>query len=127
MLMESVPSIPTRGKVKKRKEPGMHILSSMQAVAHGSDTVQYFQWRKSRGGLEKFHGAVVDHVGTEDTRVFQEVADLGRQMAQLDEVVGTTVSADVALIHDFENEWALANGGRIYLGENVKYLSLIHI
>ena len=39
----------------------MHMLASMQAVAHGSDSVQYFQWRKGRGGSEKFHGAVVDH------------------------------------------------------------------
>jgi len=61
MLMESVPSIATRGCIKKMKKPGMHLLSSLQAVAHGSDTVQYFQWRKSRGGVEKFHGAVVDH------------------------------------------------------------------
>ena len=35
--------------VAKLKRPGMHLLSSLQAVAHGSDTVQYFQWRKSRG------------------------------------------------------------------------------
>ncbi|MBT7066183.1 MAG: beta-galactosidase, partial [Verrucomicrobia bacterium] len=71
MLMESVPSIPTRGRVKKRKEPGMNLLSSLQAVAHGSDTVQYFQWRKSRGCMEKFHGAVVDHEGSENTREFK--------------------------------------------------------
>jgi beta-galactosidase len=90
MLMESVPSIPTRGRVKKRKEPGMHMLSSMQAIAHGSDTVQYFQWRKSRGCMEKFHGAVVDHEGSENTREFREVAELGAVMAKLDDIVGTS-------------------------------------
>jgi hypothetical protein len=37
----------------------MHLLSSLQAVAHGSDSVQYFQWRKGRGGSEKLHGAVI--------------------------------------------------------------------
>ncbi|MDA3798891.1 MAG: beta-galactosidase [Kiritimatiellae bacterium] len=121
MLMESVPSIPTRGRVKKRKEPGMHLLSSLQAVAHGSDTVQYFQWRKSRGGLEKFHGAVVDHVGTENTRVFRDVSEVGHKLAMLDDVVGSTVKADVALILDWENEWALDLGAKVYLGDNVKY------
>jgi beta-galactosidase GanA len=34
----------------------MHILSSMQAVAHGADAVQYFQWRKSRGSVENSTG-----------------------------------------------------------------------
>lgn len=121
MLMESVPSIPTRGRVKKRKEPGMHLLSSLQAVAHGSDTVQYFQWRKGRGGMEKFHGAVVDHVGTEHTREFQEVAEVGAALAKMDAIVGTSVKAEVALIQDWENEWAIREGARIYLGENTKY------
>ncbi len=121
MLMESVPSIPTRGRVKKRKEPGMHMLSSLQAVAHGSDTVQYFQWRKSRGCMEKFHGAVVDHEGSENTREFRDVADVGAVLAQLDDVVGTSVQPEVAVILDWENEWAIREGARIFLGENTKY------
>ena len=121
MLMESVPSIPTRGRVKKRKEPGMHLLSSLQAVAHGSDTVQYFQWRKSRGCMEKFHGAVVDHEGSENTREFRETADVGAALASLDDVVGTSVKPEVAIIQDWENEWALREGAKIYLGNNVKY------
>lgn len=121
MLMESVPSIPTRGRVKKRKEPGMHLLSSLQAVAHGSDTVQYFQWRKSRGCTEKLHGAVVDHVGNEHTRVFQEVAQVGAALAKLDDVVGTSVDPEVAVIQDWENEWAVNSGAKVYLGDNVRY------
>lgn len=78
MLMESTPSMTNWQDVSKLKRPGMHELSSLQAVAHGSDTVQYFQWRKSRGSSEKFHGAVVDHEGSEHTRVFQEVKKLGK-------------------------------------------------
>jgi beta-galactosidase len=85
----------------------MHALSSLQAVAHGSDTVQYFQWRKSRGSSEKFHGAVVDHVGHEHTRVFGDVADLGLKLEKLDDVVGTTVRPDVAIVYDWENAWAM--------------------
>ncbi len=121
MLMESVPSIPTRGRIKKRKAPGMHLLSSLQAIAHGSDTVQYFQWRKSRGCSEKFHGAAVDHAGHEHTRVFRDVAQVGEALGKLDEVVGTTVKPEVAIIQDWENEWALNSGARVYLGDNVKY------
>ena len=107
MLMESVPSATNWMPVAKRKRPGMHALSSLQAVAHGSDTVQYFQWRKSRGSSEKFHGAVVDHVGHEHTRVFGDVADLGRKLEKLDGVVGTSVRPDVAIVYDWENAWAM--------------------
>lgn len=115
MLMESTPSVTNWHPVAKLKRPGMHILSSLQAVAHGSDTVQYFQWRKSRGSAEKFHGAVVDHCGHENTRVFREVAELGKILKQLDPIIGTTVRPDVAIIYDWENRWALddAQGPRI--------------
>ncbi|NLW60604.1 MAG: beta-galactosidase [Firmicutes bacterium] len=107
MLMESTPSMTNWQEVAKLKRPGMHLLSSLQAVAHGADTVQYFQWRKGRGGSEKFHGAVVDHVGHERTRVFQDVAAVGAVLKGLDPVVGTTVEPEVALIFDWENRWAL--------------------
>ncbi len=107
MLMESVPSATNWMPAAKRKRPGMHALSSLQAVAHGSDTVQYFQWRKSRGSAEKFHGAVVDHVGHENTRVFKDVADLGIKLEKLQQIVGTTVRPDVAIIYDWENMWAM--------------------
>ncbi len=107
MLMESTPSNTNWQPVPKLKRPGMHKLSSLQAVAHGSDTVQYFQWRKSRGSAEKFHGAVVDHVGHEHTRVFNDVAEVGAALEKLDSVVGTSVKPDVAIIYDWENRWAI--------------------
>ncbi|MFW6252528.1 MAG: beta-galactosidase [bacterium] len=107
MLMESTPSMTNWQQVGKRKEPGMHTLSSMHAVAHGADTIEYFQWRKSRGAWEKFHGAVVDHVGHEHTRVFGEVAELGNLLESVSEVAGSRVPARVAVVYDWENRWAI--------------------
>ncbi|MEU6249640.1 beta-galactosidase [Glycomyces sp. NPDC047010] len=107
MLMESSPSATNWRPVAKLHRPGVHLLQSLQAVAHGSDTVQYFQFRKGRGGSEKFHGAVVDHEGTEKTRVFQDVAEVGARLAALDGVVGTDTPADVAVVYDWHLRWAL--------------------
>lgn len=107
MLMESTPSVTNWLPVSKLKRPGMHRLASLQAVAHGADTVQYFQWRKSRGSVEKFHGAVVDHVGHEHTRVFRDVAEVGEALTTLDDVIGTSVKAEVAVLYDWENRWAI--------------------
>jgi beta-galactosidase len=109
LLMESTPSATNWMEFAKLKRPGMHKLSSLLAVAHGSDSVQYFQWRKSRGGPEKFHGAVVDHVGHENTRVFRDVADLGATLSKLGEVVGSRVQADAAVVFDWENRWAISD------------------
>jgi beta-galactosidase len=107
ILMESTPSVVNWRKTCKLKRPGMHALSSLQAIAHGSDTVMYFQWRKSRGASEKFHGAVVDHCGHENTRVFRDVSSLGEILKKMDFVIGTTVSPEVAVIYDWENRWAI--------------------
>lgn len=107
LLMESTPSNVNWFQINKLKRPGMHELASLQAVAHGSDSVQYFQWRKSRGSAEKFHGAVVDHEGSENTRVFKEVAALGARLKNMDEIVGTITESNVAIIHDWSNKWAL--------------------
>ncbi|MDR4318127.1 beta-galactosidase [Niallia circulans] len=107
LIMESTPSGVNWHDVNKTKRPGMHLLSSMQFIAHGSDSVLYFQWRKSRGSSEKFHGAVVDHDNSETNRVFQEVSAVGGALEKIAEVKGTHKQARVAIVYDWENNWAL--------------------
>lgn len=104
LMMESNPG---SAQGKRQKRPGIHRLQSLQAIAHGSDSVQYFQWRNCRGGVEKFHGAVVNHDSRSDTRVFREVAALGGELKALADVRGAGVPADVALVYDRELHWAL--------------------
>lgn len=107
LMMESSPSATNWMPVNKLLRPGLHRLKSLQAVAHGADSVQYFQWRKSRGSTEKFHGAVVDHVGHSDTRVFREVAQVGDDLQRLAGVVGCTTPAEVAMLYDWDIRWSL--------------------
>lgn len=107
MLMESAPGVVNWRPYNKYKRPGIHALSSMQAVAAGSDTVQYFQIRKSRGSSEQWHGAVIDHLGTDDTRVFKEVAALGADLETASEVAGSLSDNKVAIIFDWDNRWAV--------------------
>jgi beta-galactosidase len=109
MLMESSPSATNWRPVAKLHRPGVHMLQSLQAVAHGADTVQYFQFRKGRGGPEKFHGAVVDHEGSENTRVFRDVAAVGERLKGLDGIAGAETPARAALIYDWHIRWALGD------------------
>ena len=73
-----------------RSAPGSIFLSSMQQLAHGSDSTLYFQWRQSRGNSEKFHGAVVSHDDSTNNRVFKEVAEYGARLEKISEIKGTT-------------------------------------
>ena len=107
MMMESAPGLVNWQPVNKLKRPGIHRLACLQAIACGSDSVQYFQWRKSRGSFEQFHGAVVDHIGTDDTRVFREVAEVGELLRKIAPAAGTTVKPRAALLFDWDNRWAI--------------------
>lgn len=107
LLMETTPSMTNWTEVGKPKRPGMHMAGCMQAIAHGSESVIYFQWRKSRGGFEKFHGAVVGHAGHEHTRIFNETAQLGKELQKLGEIAGASVRVETAILFDWNNRWAI--------------------
>ena len=106
MLMESCPEAPQWKQPMRAKRPGVHQTEMLQALAHGAEGTLYFQWRKGRGGSEKFHGAVVDHAGHEGTRAFRAVAELGKEYERLSTLIGSVVPAEVALVYDWEAHWA---------------------
>ncbi len=107
MLIECTPSSSNWYPVMSLKPPGMHRLEAIQAIAHGSDSVMYFQWRQSRGSQEKLHGAVVSHGRGENSRVFRDVATVGYDLELLRDVVGGASKSEVALIYDWEVAWAI--------------------
>ncbi len=106
-LMESTPSLVNWHDVNKLPHPDIHQLSALQSVSHGADSILYFQWRKARGGHEKYHGAVVDHCGHENTRVFKNVTKTGEILLKIKDVIGTEQQSKVAIIYDWENSLAI--------------------
>lgn len=107
LLMESCPSSTNWQGVSKLRKPGMAKAAALQAIAHGSESALYFQIRQSQGASEKFHGAVIDHYGGRDTRVFAEVTQTGEALLRLGEVAGSCCKAEAAILYDWENRWAL--------------------
>lgn len=122
MLMEQAPSGVAQWKVNVAKSPGQMRLGSLQAVAHAGDAVMFFQWRASRAGHEKFHSAMVPHGGT-GTRTWREVKALGAELHQLDPVAGSTIPAEVAIVWDWENWWAVE--GVAHPRNDVDYRALV--
>ncbi len=120
LLMESCPGSVNWSEYNKLKRPKVHEQFSLQAVACGSDSVQYFQWRQSRGAWEQFHGAVVSHLGTNDTRIFREVAHTGETLKKIAEVEGSTSRSEAAIIFEWENWWAIDYSGG-FSGKTKKY------
>lgn len=107
-LMEQTPSVTNWLPYNALKRPGVMGLLSWQAVAHGGDSVLFFQMRRSIGACEKYHGALIDHAGHEHTRVFREMQALGAQLAALsDAALGARTAAKAAIVVDWDNWWAL--------------------
>lgn len=107
LLMEQTTSQVNWRAVNALKRPGQQRAWSYQALARGANGVMYFQWRASKAGAEKFHSGLVPHVGTENSRVWREVRELGQELKGLDELLPTTLKASVAIMFDWENWWAL--------------------
>lgn len=108
LIMESTPSLVNWHAFNRAKRPGQHRLASLQFIAHGADSVLYFQWRQSRGATEKFHGAVVGQDGSADNRIFKEVAQVGNDLQSLHSLAGINrPRAKVAIIYDKQSHWNL--------------------
>ena len=107
LLMESSPSFTNWQPISKQKKPGIAELAALQTVAHGADSVLYFQWRASRGAEEKFHGAVVGHDGRQDARAFTETVQVGEKLEKLSEITAVQREKQALIVHDWQNKWAL--------------------
>ncbi|MCL6601765.1 MAG: beta-galactosidase [Paenibacillus sp.] len=132
MLMEQTPSQQNWQPYNSLKRPGVMRLWSYQAVARGADTVMFFQLRRSIGACEKYHGAVIEHVGHENTRVFRECAELGKELELLgDKLLDARSEAKIGIIYDWENRWALdlSSGPSValdYVNEVHKYYDALY-
>ena len=106
LLMEQAASAVSQWRVNNPKRPGRMRLGSYQAIAHGADSVLFFQWRASRGGHERFHSAMLPHSGTA-ARTWREVAALGNELPRLAESAGSGSAAQIAVYFDWDAWWGL--------------------
>lgn len=108
LLMEQTPSQQNWQPYNSLKRPGQMRAQSYQTIAHGADSIQFFQLRRSVGACEKFHGAVISHAGTEATRVFREVQELGKELERLSDLIpGSRNESQVGIVFDWDNYWGL--------------------
>ncbi|MFJ8659749.1 beta-galactosidase [Streptomyces sp. NPDC093795] len=110
LLMEQGTNTVYAGDRVLGKEPGDIRRHTLGHIARGSEGAMFFQWRQSRAGSEQWHSAMVPHAGP-DSRVFREVAAVGEEVSRLGELAGSTVRAEVAVLHDSDAWWALEADG----------------
>lgn len=125
LIMENTPSQVNWHPFNRAKRPGMHRMASLQEIAHGANSILYFQLHQSLGASEMFHGAVVDNRLGNQSRVFKEVGQVGQDLADLQPALKTTHQvAKVAIVFDYDNMWAL-DDARNYANQTKKYWQTI--
>ena len=77
------------------------------AIGHGSEAVEYWQWRSALNGQEQYHGVLVGADGT-PVPLYTEVQQIGAEFAKLaPALAGTTIESDVAVLQDYDSRWAI--------------------
>jgi len=132
LLMEQTPNQTNWQHFNALKRPGVMRLWSYQAMAHGADSILFFQWRQSRGACEKYHGALVPHAGHENTRIGRELRVLGEELSKLGSIIkDSKADSKVAIMFDWSNWWAVefSSGPSIalnYVEQIQKYYKAFH-
>lgn len=86
-------------------KPGQLRLWTYQSVLHGADLVLYFRWRTATVGTEIYWHGLNDYHNQPNRRV-REAAQVGQEFEAIGRyIAGTTYSAEVAILRDYDNEW----------------------
>lgn len=129
LLIEQTPTQQDWNKMLKA--PGQMRMLGYQAMAHGAQSMQFFQMKQSYSGIEKFHGAIISHSGREDTRAFKEITSMGEELKRLSKsgiLQSDKVPSKVAMIFDWNNYWANAElnaTSRNYINKLLAYYQAI--
>ncbi|MCR5789155.1 MAG: beta-galactosidase [Lachnospiraceae bacterium] len=124
-VMEQSPNQQNWQPYNKLKRPGEVRELAYQGLGRGADSSMYFQMRQSVSGVEKFHGALISHSGSSDTRIFREMKQLGGELKNLGKyIVGAETCSETGIIMDWESWWALENSSGP--SESLDYLAEVH-
>lgn len=106
-LMETQPGTINWAAVNRAQEKGETFAVAWTAIAHGADAVCYWQWRNALNGQEQYHGSLVAPDGA-PRPVFDEIKRLGDALRKIGSLLDDApVHADVALLHSYEDRWAI--------------------
>ena len=106
-VMETQPGFVNWHANNNSLDKGEVRAMAWHAIGHGSEAVEYWQWRSALNGQEQYHGVLVGADGT-PVPLYDEVKQLGAEFEKAASVLaGTTVKSEVAVLNDYESRWAV--------------------
>jgi beta-galactosidase len=106
-VMETQPGAVNWAPVNNFLNRGEARAMAWQAIGHGADDVNYWQWRSALNGQEQYHGILLGPDGT-PAPFYDEVSQTAHEFAQVENVFrDTSVVSEVALLHSYDSRWAI--------------------
>lgn len=106
-VMETQPGSVNWAGINNFLDKGEVRAMAWHDIGHGADAVSYWQWRSALNGQEEYHGVLVGPDGT-PVPLYEEIAQIGKEFAKAGPALrGTSVHADVAILHSYESRWAI--------------------
>jgi beta-galactosidase len=106
-VMETQPGAVNWQKVNNFLNRGEVRAMAWQAVGHGADAVEYWQWRSALNGQEQYHGTLLGADGT-PVPLYEEVSQVGQEFTKVEKVFrDTTPVSQVALLQTYDSRWAI--------------------
>ena len=106
-VMETEPAFVNWRKTNTPLLKGQVRDIAWQAIGHGAETVEYWQWRANRNGQEQYHGVLVGIDG-KPAPVYAEVQQVGDEFDKAGAALaGTSPHAEVAIVESYDSRWAI--------------------
>ncbi len=106
-VMETQPGAVNWADVNNFLNRGEVRAMAWQAIGHGADAVEYWQWRSALNGQEQYHGTLVGADGS-PVPLYTEVTQIGEDFAKAGETLrGTSPVSQAALLYDYDSRWAI--------------------
>jgi beta-galactosidase len=106
-VMETQPGFVNWHSINNALNKGEVRAMAWNAIGHGSEAVEYWQWRSDLNGQEQYHGVLVGADGT-PVPLYAEVQQIGTDFDKAGPILAsTTIHSDVALLNDYPSRWAI--------------------
>jgi beta-galactosidase len=106
-VMETEPAFVNWRRNNNAINKGQMREMAWQAIGHGADAVEYWQWRAALNGQEQYHGTLLGVDGT-PVPAYDEAKQIGEEFEKAGAALaGTTPQSSVAIIESFDSRWAI--------------------
>lgn len=106
-VMETQPGAVNWHSINNFLNRGEARAMAWQAIGHGADDVNYWQWRSALNGQEQYHGVLVGADGM-PVPFYDEVSQTAHEFAKVESSFRDTVPvSEVALLYSYDSHWAI--------------------